>query len=72
MNNFGYLVDEDGSLVTRDGRKIIDYDNLTTEGDFPPLLTYSGSEFRIKDIMGKLIRDEITGHAVLKYQKSTN
>jgi hypothetical protein len=50
---------------------MIDKFNLTSEGDLPLLKTYKGVEFCIRDVCGKMIRDEITGEAVLKYQKAT-
>lgn len=37
----------------------------------PPLLNYRGLMFNIRDIMGRLIRDDVQGEAVLKLHAST-
>lgn len=34
-------------------------------------MNYSAVEFKLQDVIGKMIRDDINGEAVLKYQKAT-
>ena len=58
-------------MVTREGRRIIEKFFLTHEGDLPSMMNYQGKEYRIQDITGKLLRDEIHGDAVLKLHKGT-
>ena len=66
MNKFGFLVDEEGNIINRRNRKIIDKGHLDDQGDFPKLFSYNAVSFHIKDVLGELHRDKTTGDAVHK------
>ena len=44
---------------------------MTKNGDLPALLNLQGHEYQIRDIIGRLIRDDLNGEAVLKMDKVT-
>jgi hypothetical protein len=46
---------------------MMDKYHLTPDGNIPTLLNFSAVEYNIRDILGKMIRDDINGDAVLKY-----
>jgi hypothetical protein len=66
MNKFGFLVDEEGNIINRRNRKILDKGHLDDRGDFPKLLSYNAVSFHIKDVLGELHRDKTSGDAVHK------
>jgi len=52
INKFGFLVDDLGNIVTREGRKIMDRGYLENDGDFPKLLSFNAQSFKIQDVIG--------------------
>jgi hypothetical protein len=66
VNKYNFLCDNNGHIINRNRRKILDKAYLDKTGDFPSLLNYKGTKFHIKDVIGSLYRDAKTGHAVVK------
>lgn len=54
VNKHGYLVDDDGNIVNRRGRKIMDKCYLNEEGDFPEMYNMRAKAFKMTSIMGEL------------------
>lgn len=57
INKFNFLASENGHIINRNKRKILDKAYLDKNGDFPTLLNYKGKKFHIKDVTGLLLRD---------------
>ena len=64
VNSFGYLIDEEGNVINRRGRKILDEYFLKSDGNFPNLMNYQGKCFRFMSVIGTLKRDPDTGDAI--------
>jgi hypothetical protein len=59
INYRGYLIDQNGNMVSRnDGEIKLDAYQLTKDGDIPYLFTYIGQKFHVKECMGVFDRDE--------------
>ena len=59
INPQGFLCDENGSLLRRDGRMLFDWRQFSAHGGLiPKLYNYSGKTFEIHDVMGIFDRDE--------------
>lgn len=59
VNNKGFLIDQNGNMVSRnDGEIKLDAYQLTKDGDIPYLYTYDARSFYIKQVMGEFDRDE--------------
>jgi hypothetical protein len=69
INKFNFLASENGHIINRNKRKILDKAYLDKNGDFPTLLNYKGKKFHIKDVTGLLLRDIQTGEPVMKKDK---
>lgn len=53
VNTKGLLVDEQGNLISAQNSVImLDYKEMTPEGEIPRLYNYDGKRFDIKDVMG--------------------
>jgi len=52
VNEKGILIDEDGNVIDKYGRKKLDKGQLTNKGDLPPMLNYSGQQYKVFDVMG--------------------
>jgi hypothetical protein len=59
------LVDENGNIVDRNGRRKFDWRQLVNHDDLPNLLTYKGKKFDIRDVAGTFERDASTGDALI-------
>jgi len=57
VNEKGILIDEDGNVTDKYGRKKLDKDQLTNKGDLPPMLNYSGKQYKVFDVMGRYDKD---------------
>jgi hypothetical protein len=66
VNRSGFLVDPDGNLVDRKGRKKLDRRQLIKNDDLPLLLNYKGKKFDIRDVIGDFDRDKNNGDAIIK------
>jgi hypothetical protein len=66
VNKFNFLCDNNGHIINRNKRKILDKAYLEKTGDFPALLTYKGDKYHIKEVVGNLQRDKKTGNAVMR------
>lgn len=51
------MIDPDGNLVDRKGRKKFDRRLLGKNDDLPMLLNYKGKKFDIKEVIGDFERD---------------
>ena len=71
INQQGYLVDGEGNIVDRMGKVKITKAQLTSEGEIPPLYTYEGKKFKIKDVIGDFDREEFGGQSDIKIFKTT-
>mmetsp|Transcript_32745 Transcript_32745/g.31978 ORF Transcript_32745/g.31978 Transcript_32745/m.31978 type:complete len:132 (-) Transcript_32745:1416-1811(-) len=65
VNRSGFLVDKDGNLTDRAGRKIFDRRLLGKKDDMPNLLNYRGKKFDVRDVVGDFDRDP-EGNAIIK------
>lgn len=72
VNRSGFIVDKDGNLVDRKGRKMFDRRQLVKNDDLPPLLTYKGKKFDIRDVVGDFERDPSNGDVIIKRDKAGN
>ena len=64
VNGFGYLVDREGHVINRRGRRILDKYYLKADGNFPNLMNFAAKLFRLLSVMGTLKRDPDTGDAI--------
>ena len=64
MNKHGYLIDDDGNIINRRGRKVLDKCYLGEDGEFPEMYNMRAKPFKMTSIMGELQRDEVSGDAV--------
>ena len=64
VNRFGYLIDEEGHIINRRYRRIMDKYYLKKDGNFPNLMNFNAKLFRILSVMGTLKRDPDTGDAI--------
>lgn len=69
INKFNFLCSENGHVINRNKRKILDKAYLEKNGDFPMLLNFKCKKFHIKDVTGLLLRDVQTGEPVMKKDK---
>ena len=63
------MVDKDGNLVDRNGRKKFDRRLLAKHDNLPNLLNYKCKKFDIKDVIGHFERDSKTGDALIMRDK---
>ena len=63
------MVDKDGNLIDRNGRKKFDRRLLAKHDNLPNLLNFKGKKFDIKDVIGEFERDPQTGDALIKRDK---
>jgi hypothetical protein len=63
------MIDKDGNLVDRNGRKKFDRRLLAKNDELPPLLNYKGKKFDFRDVIGDYERDPNTGDAIIKRGK---
>ena len=66
-NKKGYLVDEKGNVVTKDGMKIFDGACLSSDGEIPKILPFS--KFNIYEISGDLEKSA-DGWPILNYNNN--
>lgn len=71
INKAGYLIDDDGNIIDREGKRKILKENLTKKGEIPSLFTYEGNQFRIKDVIGDFDRETIGTYDQIIFGKST-
>ena len=53
VNRSGFMVDKDGNLIDRNGRKKFDRRLLAKHDNLPNLLNFKGKKFDIKDVIGE-------------------
>lgn len=66
------MIDKDGNIIDRKGRKKFDRRLLQKNDEMPPLLNYKGKKFDLRDILGDFDRDSETGDALIKRDKGGN
>lgn len=64
VNKKGYLVDEKGNVVNKEGKKIFDVSQLNPDGEIPKILPFS--KFNIYEISGDLEKN-VDGKPILNY-----
>lgn len=60
------MVDKDGNVIDRKGRKRFDRRLLAKKDEIPNLLNYKGKKFELRDIIGEFDRDPNTGDILIK------
>ena len=63
INKHGYLIDEDGNIINRRGRKVLDKCYLDEDGKFPEMYNMRAKPFAMTSVLGELRRDPLTGDA---------
>lgn len=72
INRGGFLIDTIGNIIDREHSKVLDKFYLKNiQGSFPWMYNFQGVKFRIKDIIGNMIRDDTNGRAVIKQHIET-
>jgi hypothetical protein len=62
INAQGFLIDENGSLIDRQGKVRFDWRQFTSHGGLiPKLYNYQGKTFEIHEVMGVFDRDAQDG-----------
>lgn len=56
MNEKGWRVNDEGDIVNKYNRKILDKNQLV-DNDVPPLMNYDGKKYKIDDIAGHFEKD---------------
>ena len=54
----GYRIDGAGHVIDNNGRKKLDKNHTTKDGDLPKLFNYNGRRFDITDIIGQIDKDK--------------
>lgn len=65
VNRSGFLVDKDGNIVDRKGRRLFSRRHLLKNDDLPHLLNYKGNKFDIREVTGFFDRDSKTGDPLI-------
>ena len=66
VNQYGYLIDDEGNVVDNEGRRRMPKAWLRENGDFPLMLNYEGKSFDIKTIIGIFDKDHLTKKIILQ------
>ena len=64
VNSFGYLIDDEGNIINRRGRRILEEYHLKEDENFPTFMNYQAKLFRLLSVIGTLKRDPDTGDAI--------
>jgi len=64
VNKMGYLVDDEGNVINKDGKKIFDVKHLNENGEIPKILPFT--KFNIYEVCGDLERN-VDGKPVMNY-----
>ena len=68
VSKYGYRVDSAGNLIDQFGRKKLDKNQMTDEGNIPKLFNYNGRRFDINDVTGICEKDK-KGNIVTRTDK---
>jgi hypothetical protein len=67
VNDKGYLVDDGGNVINKDGKKIFDAGMLNPDGEIPKILPFS--KFNIFEVSGDLEKGA-DGQPILNYNNN--
>jgi len=67
VNSAGYLVDNNGNVISKEGKKIFDVAHLTSWGEIPKILPFT--KFNIYEVCGDLEKN-VDGKPIMNFNKN--